>query len=193
MSDSPIRERMFELANAAVGLGAARSNRADYLDLIAPGETAAVASSLAKASGCGLVVRGLWGRLGLDDPRLRAPYVVGSVISTIVAMAHEAAAWRPASQLAYNIATPDVGDVVVFEAPEHVCTVVRVVPGTPVIADDSLWSVDGGQRDAGGAEVVLTRQRVLVRGPNPSAGARPILGWVDLDQLAAKFLPEGAS
>jgi len=127
------RTRMVDLATNAIGAGAARARRQEYLDLIAPGETARAADDMALMSGCGLVVRGLWRALGLVDPRLEAPYVVGSVITTIRNMADEAGAWAAPPDCAY-----EDGDVMMLDAPVHVATLVRCdVSGV-------VYSIDGG-------------------------------------------------
>lgn len=199
---SAVRDRMVDLANAAVGLGFGRDNREDYLDLIAHGEAGSRAY-FGKMSSCGLVVRGLWRQLGLDDPRLRAPYKPGSVLATIQDMAREAGAWLAVHN--GDAALPQEGDVIAldFDAPTaHVATIVRVMPGIGGAFDGAtLFTVDGGQRDGTGAETVLRRQRTITVGAGgvfldaqdygpPSV--RHFSGWVDLDALAARFLPGGA-
>ncbi len=199
-----VRERMFELTNEVIGLGFGRSSREAYLDLVAPGEAEPMRTSLGKASSCGLVVRGLWGRLGLDDPRLRAPYKVGSVLATIVDMAREADARRGAAWEQPD--APRVGDVLLvdIDTPRaHVATVVGVLGEGADGNERAVYSVDGGQREAGGAEVVLRRRRVLTfdgdgiawLAPGDAYGqaTRKLSGIVDLEALAAHFLPGGAS
>jgi hypothetical protein len=197
-----VRDRMVELTDDVVRM---HDPDADYLDLIAHGETPGVAAALGRASGCGLVVRGLWRRLGFSDPRLLAPYKVGSVIADIWAMAREASAWHTAEAIARALGrrrdnedsalpsyTPSEGDVLMLGrteavASEHVLTIVKIV------TDDGphwrVFSVDGGQR-LNGAEAVLRRERqVQLRsdGVPVSDGGRPVLGCVDLDALDALF------
>jgi len=199
---SAVRDRMVELATAVVGLGAGRASRDAYLDLIAPGEPAGARQSFANLSSCGLVVRGLWGRLGINDPRLFAPYKFGSVIATIDSMGREADAWRTA-----DVDTlPGEGDVLLLDGDSpraHVATVVRVLLSEST--EDSvatLFTVDGGQRDGTGAETILRRQRTLTLGPSGAfldardfgpPAVRRLSAFLDLDALAARFLPDGAS
>lgn len=192
------RERLLDLATAAVRL---HDPQPEYLELVAPGEVPAVARGLGKASGCGLVVRGLWGLLGLEDARLRAPYKIGSVMTTIREMADEAGAWQPAAALrawlvgelaggAYELAPCDV---LFLSTPEHVATVVSITHAAAPDVGAHVYSIDGGQRLAG-AEAVLRVERDLIVSPTGTVEAgpffpRPVLGAISFAAMCARFLP----
>jgi hypothetical protein len=179
------RWKMARLARHVVGLSAGPSTRAEFLDLIAGGETDAVAADMATLSTCGLVVRGLWRRFGMSDPRLEAPYVPASVIANIIAMAKEAEGWSDGWS-----SPPDVGDVLYMSAPDHVGTVVHTEPG----ADGGMVvvTVDGGTTDAGGYQSVSTYERAispagaLLTGPLAGNG-RTVYGVAHLPALASRF------
>jgi hypothetical protein len=186
-----IRETMAAAALEVVGLGAARHGGdqpigALYRALIADGESDRAAADMMKMSGCGLVVRGLWRRCGLVDPRLEAPYVVGSVIATIEDMAREAGAWRSAANIVASVYQPQEGDVFMLDAPVHVATLSRIVPSEALYIESKWFSVDGGQRDAGGAEFITTRVREY-RSTARTLDGHALLGVVDLEALACKF------
>lgn len=188
-----IRDTMVDAALAVVGFGAARANADQYADLIAAGETDRARAGLLKASDCGLVVRGLWRRVGLVDPRLEAPYVVGSVMATIRNMALEAGAWRGAELVSGGEYAPEEGDVFWIGEGDHVATLTRIVSSDTTDVDYKWFSVDGGQRDTSGAEVILNRVRACkVDGAgmlvlDGLAAVRPLVGVIDLEALAAKF------
>lgn len=179
------RAKMAGLARHVVGLSAGGSTRAEFLDLVGPGETDAVAADLATLSTCGLVVRGLWHRFGMDDPRLVAPYVPGSVIANIQSMAKEADGWSDGWS-----DPPAAGDVIYMSAPDHVGTVVHVEP-----RDDGglvVVTVDGGTTDAAGYQSVSTYERAidgsgaLLSGPLSGNGRR-VYGVAHLPALASRF------
>jgi hypothetical protein len=181
-----IRETMGGAALGVVGLGAARTTADAYADLIAAGESANARRGMLAASGCGLVVRGLWRRCGLVDPRLEAPYVVESVIATIEDMAREAGAWRSAADVVGSVYQPQEGDAFLLDAPVHVATLTRIVPSEALYIESKWFSVDGGQRDAGGAELITTRVREY-RSTARTLDGHALLGVVDLEALACKF------
>lgn len=187
-----IRERVCKLARASVGLGAYRKldlqgNMGEpgdgYRTLIADGETVSMARSMTNMSGCALVVRGIWRLAGLVDPRLSAPYRVGSAIATIVAMAHEAgASRRPGGPL--HSETPTEGDVLYLTTPqEHVCTFM----GCYSDSSGEVWiTIDGGQRDGAGGELVKRCSRTWTAGS--LLDGRDVGLVIDLDALASRFL-----
>lgn len=161
---SEASEAILALAQAAVGL----SDGADpdrYRALVAPGETPERAAEMAKASGCGLVVRGILGSL-IQDRRLTAPYEDGRVMSDLVAMAREADAWSS------YVSGAEPGDLVFWSGPEHVCVVEDVSYG-------NITSIDGGQRAPDGSEAILRRARAI--------DSRPIEGHVDMAKLLEHF------
>ena len=171
------RRELVELATSHVGSGDDDEGRFDYLELIASGETLARASQMSAESGCGLVIRGLWRAYGCVDKRLEPPYRDGRVISDLVAMAREAGAWRMGGldQLA-------AGDMVLLGGREHVLTVVYVAVG-------AIHSIDGGQLDADGHQMIASRERKLVVGPvGATLGGRQVMGWASWPLVAWHFL-----
>lgn len=181
MSD---REAMARLARGVVGLSAGGANRQAFLDLVAPGETPAVQAELATLSTCGLTVRGLWGQFGMRDARLEAPYVPGSVITNLQAMAKEAGGWGT------DPSSIGVGDMIYVSAPDHVGTIVEAVPdGSGGIL---VTTVDGGSPDAAGFQSVVSYQRKIgsdgsiLSGPL-SGNGRKLLGFASLPAVAAAF------
>jgi hypothetical protein len=182
-----------------------RSTATQYLDLIAGGESDRARADMSVMSGCGLVVRGLWKRCGLCDPRLDAPYKVGSVIATIEEMAHEADAWRSAASIDHGVYMPDAGDVFMLDGPVHVATLMSTSPAAADPPHDfanvgfgdfgdasgrpwQWFSVDGGQRDAYSDEFIARRTRTCaLHGSTLALDGRPLLGVVDIEALFAKF------
>lgn len=178
-------DRMADLAKGVVGLSAGGATRGAFLDLIAAGESAQNADTMSKMSTCGLVVRGLWRRFGMHDPRLEAPYVPASVMTTIQGMAREAGGWSP------GWARPaEVGDVVYLSAPDHVGTVV----GKTVSASGTttVTTVDGGTTDGAGNQAITSYVRaidptgLLLSGPLAGNGRR-VVGVADVEKLALRF------
>ena len=139
---------------------------------------------MANMSGCALVVRGLWRLAGFDDARLRAPYHVGSAVELLMAMAREAGALVTLEAGA----EPTPGDVFLLTTPqEHVATFQRAID----LPSGRWWcSVDGGQRDVGGGELVTNVQR---RRNGNTLGGRTLGAAIDLDCVALRFLPGGAA
>lgn len=168
--EQAIRYGHVERALAVVGLGAA--DRSPYLDLIAPCAAdradATICRDLASMSGCALVVRGLWARAGIRAARLLDPYRVGRAVADVVAVADAAGALRPPST------APRPGDVVIIGTPEHVLTVVSV-------RGQTIISVDGGQRDSLGKQIIMRRDRLL---QGSYLGGRPILHVIDCVALS---------
>lgn len=185
---SDIRDRMVDLATACVRL---HDPQPEYLALVAPGESPSTAASMARLSGCGLVVRALLGRLfGVDaDPRLAAPYRFGQVMIDLRAMASEADAWHDGESWTHDAGEPEPGDLVLFESPEHIATVVDVLAYS-VGAPFTLHTIDGGQRLLGAEAVLRVERQISLNGGRAyvcSPTVRPIAGYIDLDALAAKF------
>lgn len=203
-------------AHAPLSLSAATQPRGtDYLDLIAPGETPAMAAQMAKMSGCGLVVRGLWRKFGFQDPELCGRYVVGAAVELIAKLArqatagvappcpaHTAATLRAAGvQLDHNDPAwvPDVfdphawdGDVFLLEGPEHVATVVGVVcPEAPTTLELLVDSVDGGQVGSFGQFIARRRRELVQRsgGLVPTLDGRPVVGWFSFEALFNAYCP----
>ena len=180
-----IRDEMVALAKSVSGLGAAASKgRAEFLELIAPGETPAVAADYATLSTCGLTVRGLWGRIGMKDARLAAPYAPGSVFTNLRAMATEAGGWST------DVATLGLGDAIMISEPDHVGTVVKLEPRSA--GGVNITTVDGGSKDATGLQCIVSFERAIgadgsiVAGPLAGNG-RKLLGVCSLPAVAAAF------
>jgi hypothetical protein len=192
--DAWARDRVVRLATDVVGLGNRNGTRDAYRELIADGELMHIASALARDSGCGLTVRGIWRRFGLNDPRLRATYRLGSVMSTIADMAHEAGAWPQGFVL------PQEGDVLFYGEPEHVGIVVRVLEPAGGSALALVHTVDGGQRDAQGLQKILARQRALRSIGGHIVATSPddanteqhrVQAVLDFAKIARRFAPRG--
>jgi hypothetical protein len=123
-----------------------------------------------------LVVRAFWRLAGIDDARLRAPYKVGTAVELLYAMALEAGAILTL----LNDAEPTPGDVFLLTSPEHVGTFIDSSAGSYTV-----WhSVDGGQRDVGGGELVTHVQR---RRSGSTLDGRTLGAVFDLDAIAAHF------
>jgi hypothetical protein len=180
--DAPadVRARLLELAASCVGLSFSEPSRAGYVAALFEDEQPARGSQMAGAmSSCALLVRALWRRFGLADSRLRAPYVPGRVMADLVAMAHEAGAWRTPGRLAEL----EPGDAVLLTGPEHIL-VVESVEG------DVVTSVDGGQRDERGAWCIKRRVRRVGAGPSlvsDEGSGRTVEGWISFAPLVARF------
>jgi hypothetical protein len=199
MSSDDVREHVVAFAQSVAGVGANPASpecRRQYLDLIAPGESASLQKALGDMSGCGLVVAGIWRELGVTAPELEPPYRTGSGISRLVAIARRAGAWIPFSA----DRRPSPGDAVLVGAgpgeTEHVYTVISVSEdGDNAVVE----SIDGGQRDAARQETISAKQRVwkgrrdiVFAGSDPgaaSAAGRTIVGWIDVTRLPLAAQP----
>lgn len=137
-----------------------------YLGLIGPHETEAMRHSMSTMSGCGLIIRGMWRELGLDEDRLFGPYKIGQAITDLIRIARENDALRRKGEL------PCAGDVVLVGGPpgcggtEHVFTVIDAPPCFDERGKARLVSVDGGQKDELGRQTIKRKERVwsLVNG-----------------------------
>lgn len=175
MSDA--RTIFAENALAVEGLGGAPSTREAYLELIGPGESEQMRRDMLQMNGCALTVRGLWRQAGVQHSLLTRPYRVGMAVADVVQIAKDADAWRTSGE-------PLMGDVFLVDNLEHVGTVVERPNATTVL------SVDGGQRDSAGFQLVRKRSRVLVDGVmfgNDGVNdgqKRTLLGYCDCVALA---------
>lgn len=183
-----------QLALEVVGLSADPTkpeSRARFLELIAPGESPARQTEMAKMSTCGLVVAGIWRAAGLQDPRIAPPYKTQTAVSRLIVIGIKCGGWT----VARAKKCPQEGDMVLVGdnaagGVEHVYTV------TGVTFDDMnnpvLESVDGGQRESG-HQCILKKKRVwksgqdiVFQGSDPGSttkGGRKIYGWVDCTKL----------
>lgn len=168
-----------EKALTIEGLGAREETRDAYLALIGPNESAATRAAMLQMSGCALVIRGMWRELGIRHKALLAPYRIGMAVADVVQIAKDAGAWRTQGN-------PGVGDVFLVDNPEHV--------GTVIARDEtSVQSIDGGQKDESGRQVVRRRERVVIErawfgtdGINNGV-RRNLIGYVDCEALASAW------
>lgn len=154
------REFLADLALFAEGLTAAPATLDDYLDLIVtcPADRANPqrCREAAAQSSCARTCLGIWARAGVKHPLLVEPYLNGTAVGDVVAIARDADALRG---LDYEIGRADV--VIIGEGNNvHVLTVLRH-------DDASIESSDGGQHQ-GVFEAIENRVRLEV----DTAGAR---------------------
>lgn len=186
------REKIVEAANSLVGLGANPANQeklAAYTELIAPIEPPALQAAMLKMSGCALTVAGIWRMVGVEHSLLSNPYKVGQAIARLITIAKDNNAW----ELFSKQARPGLGDSVLVGdngagGTEHIYTIVEVHPET-----DSFTTVDGGQRDGQGFQLILKKTRtwrsgrdVVFHGTDPggaTVGGRRIVGWINVEKL----------
>lgn len=191
-----IRDDIMNIALSVSGMGAQdvpAGRKQDYINLIAPGETAAMQSAMCTMSGCGLTVAGIWRRAGLVHSKLVPPYKIGTGVSRLCQIAYEKHAWLPYKK---NM-VPQVGDMVLVGnntaqgGIEHVYTVTSV--RTTDKGEVVLESVDGGQRDPERHQLILTKNRVwrngkdvVFQGSDPGSnlyGGRIIIGFADIAKI----------
>ena len=167
-------------ARAVDGIGGAPATREEYLALIGPNESDAMLSDMLRMNGCALTVRGLWRQAGVRHQLLMRPYRVGMAVADVVQIAKDADAWRTSGE-------PLVGDVFLIDNLEHVATVIERPNASQII------SVDGGQRDNAGNQLIRRRSRVLTDGVmfgNDGINdgvARRLIGYCDCVALAAAW------
>lgn len=188
----PSRERVAEVALAQVGLSADPSTgtRESYVQLVAPGESAQMVAAMLTMSGCGLVVAGIWRKVGLEHELLSPPYKIGHAIVRLITVAKQSGAWKVYAKGDF----PSIGDMVLVGdgSPsggiEHVYTVVETDS-----LNRTLITVDGGQKTVKGFQTVLKKQRtwatgrdVVFNGTDPGSravGGRKIIGVIDVLKL----------
>ncbi|MGK4001138.1 hypothetical protein WMF31_00835 [Sorangium sp. So ce1036] len=177
----PARRRCIELARSLDGLGVT-SNQDGYLDLIAAGEGRQRALEMGAMSGCALVVRGMWRRLGVHHPILRAPYRTGRAVADLVEIA---AASQALVHVRERLPTLHEGDVVIvgggpeYGGPEHVWTALDVTAqGYPDETTALICGLDGGQRDEHGRQAIRIVQHEI-SGVPPRDGARRVRCVID--------------
>lgn len=192
-----IREVLVELAESYVDVGVS-IHPIEYAQLLmGPGDPeASYAYFVDKhTSGCALTCLGLLRKAGLRFPTILEKYKPGFAMDTLVKLGEASGAWIPFFKRAGRL--PGHGDMVIVGAPtsQHAYTVVDVrFPGGCLIEIDS---VDGGQRDKLGQEIIGRRTRtwnlshengVIDRTAGESDGlgngsSRPLVGWVDVGAL----------
>lgn len=177
-------DELIAIALDAAGLGVRPGSRDAYAALITGGmETEHRTGEMLAMSGCGLVVRGLWRRMGVRHPILDRPYRTQRAISDLVDIARDAGVLH-----AGMARTPQPGDAVIVGpdngAPEHVYTVLAI-EADPYDAGWCIEALDGGQRDDDGHQVVRIRDHVISGeidradgATEPGAGVPRRVRWV---------------
>lgn len=175
----PTIEALLSYARPLDGLTADPSSpwRADYLDLIAPGETPHRAAEMATMYGCALVARGYLRRF-IQHPLLDAPYATGHAVSDLMTIARAAHAVRPMHEL------PQLGDIVLVSAPEHVW-IVLAQPHATFEGAVLYEGLDGLQVD--GFRAVVMREHVVRGGRDDAGGDRAIVAVIDTCRVVAAF------
>jgi hypothetical protein len=166
-------------ARSLVGLTADPASpwRAEYLSVIAPGETPARAAEMALMYGCELTALAVWRRF-ISHPLLEAPYITGHAGFNIMAIAREAHAVRPIQAL------PEAGDVVLVSPPEHawIClgTVAENYDGAALYDGLDGLPVDGHR-------AITTRQHLIRNGRDDAGGDRAVIVVVDTGKVLQAF------
>lgn len=181
------REDVIAYARTLSGLSAdpgCLATRAQYLELIAPGETPARKVELATMSGCALVQRGVL-RHFIDHPILSAAYRDQHAMSDLLAIAQQAGAAHGADR------DPLAGDIMIVAEPEHAFLVLDITgdPYAHVDPCELLTCLDGGHRDEQtGYQSIIVRDHELQRGIDEAGGLRRRVVWVlDLSAILARF------
>lgn len=184
------RHLFVDAAMAVVGLGANPrfpEKQEAYAQLIAPDELPLKTRDMLRMSGCALTVAGIWRAVGITHTKLNPPYVIGTAVSRLLSIARQVDAWVPYSRGAL----PRPGDVVLVGdnktgGTEHVFLVSAIVSSS---TGDYLESIDGGQRDAQGYQVIERKKRLwigqldAVYTKEVLSKGRKIIGWVDCTKL----------
>jgi hypothetical protein len=173
--------------------------RGDYLDTIAPGETPSRANEMAKMSGCALTCRAILRRF-IRHPILEAPYRDRQAVSDLMRIAQGAEAvtvisWPDAPRRPdrFEVQPGDmliVGGGLSGDGSEHAWTVLDVVadPGYEVSPGLLVTGLDGGQRDAGGHQLIALRDHEIRDGWDvTSTGRRRIRYVLDVAAIVTRF------
>ena len=148
---SATNDRIVAAALAAVGMSGSPANREAFAAFLADGQdTPDIGLQMTTASTCALVARTLWRRAGVDMPGLYEPYPIGSGPSALVAFAESVNAWHTTDLL-----SAVAGDLVLVGegGQAHVFTL------TDDANDERFHSVDGGQLDPAGYQLVQGKER----------------------------------
>lgn len=165
-----------------------------YLDLISSGKGSDLNPYMVAyfkqlphpSSSCGLVVRGLWRKMGLKDDRL-GPYKPGYAINNLVEIAKSNGAYVDGYHVAQGQYTPKKGDMGYVAEPEHVFTIIDVKPkGKGYL----LTTIDGGQVDGNGRQIITKRERewqpmgnLFADIPHGGGTQKTVLGIVNVAKL----------
>lgn len=151
--------------------------RAEYLAVIAPGETPERAAEMAENYNCELTVLAVWRRF-CSHPRLFAPYIPGRAGLNIMQISQEARAVRPMQAL------PKAGDVVLVYPPEHAWICLGTVAGNY----DGAALFDGlDGLPINGHRAITTRQHLIRNGRDDAGGDRAVIVVVDTGKVLQAF------
>lgn len=193
-SDDPMRQRIVDIAQGAVGLNGSSSAKALGEFLGGPGETDIMKASMAtsdKSSTCELFARAVYREAGFKLPALSAPYAISSGIEPLTDDAKAKGAWvEPSSAVAGGalVEFPKPGDIITGDYPTataHVRILHSFDPSTM-----RYTSFDGGATDAKGHQEIVQRDGVWkiengVIKDYPSVGnVHKVTGWVDAGKYA---------
>jgi hypothetical protein len=165
--------------------------RAEYELAIARGETDQRASEMTRMSGCALIAAAVLRAAGVRCPLLEPPYRTGTAISRLNQMGIDAGAWVKTRGF-----MPFPGDVVLVGPPEHVFVVLEE-PKHVTASSLRFRALDGGLVDRNGYQVARIRQhewwtpfredRARVLPAGHWSKRRPVVGWLNLDDLLVKY------
>ncbi len=178
------REDIVAFSRALAGLSADPADeltRRVYLDTIAPRETPARAAEMAQMSGCALTCRAILRRF-IRHPILEKPYRDRRAVSDLLQIAKDAGALLPL----HEVARGDmfiVGGAESDGGPEHAWTALSVVANPYPDGGLLLDGLDGGQRNAGGHQLIEVRAHELRDGWNITATYRRRVRYV-IDVMA---------
>ena len=187
-----IRSQVTDYARSLAGLSADPADELSarvYRDTIAPGETRARADEMALMSSCALTCRAILRRF-IRHPILEQPYRVRRAVSDLVEIATEAHA------LSRGARSPEPGDMLIVGGgedgggSEHAWTVLDVVanPGYEPTPGLLITGLDGGQRDAGGHQLISLRDHEIRDGWDiTSTGRRRIRYVLDVAAIVQRF------
>lgn len=167
-------------AKSLIGLSAdPASARANYIALIAPGETSQRAAEMAIMSGCALVQRGILRRFILH-PILEAPYRTGHAMSYLEQIANEARAHLRTDAPLFAGCIVIVGGGSDGGGPEHTWYATDV-------DGENVCAVDGGQV-VDRYQCVLRREHTVTDGWDVTATyRRRVRAVIDVGAVLGKF------
>jgi hypothetical protein len=189
------REDIVAHAASLAGLSAditAPMIRDRYLNTVAPGETPARAAEMALMSGCALTCRAILRRF-ISHPILEQPYRDRQAVSDLVEIARDAARGLPRNTvMASRELSP--GDMLIVGGgedgggPEHAWTALSCVENPYPDGGYLLDGLDGGQRNAGGHQLIEVRAHELRDGWDITATYRRRVRYViDVMAIVGRF------
>lgn len=132
----------------------------EYVQLIAPWETAARAAEMVKESDCILAILGFLRLAGVDHPLLSLKYVTGKAPEWLFTIARHFGALLVPPFAAGSFVAGDIGIVDGDTSAIHGFTFVEVADQM-IDSEIKCTSVDGGQRTFEGTEEILQVERVI--------------------------------